>query len=438
VTTARERTTGGVSAEQVGAVSLGRSWLPTAFGSSLLAWEIPLVVAIVGRMPDGPSAMAALGAGLSVLVVVNSPALALAQLVVAELRGRGSRVLLRRAAATGAFGCAALAGLALLPGFPALLGLPPALRGDFRACLLSFATAPLAVALRRYLHGRLIHHDTTRPIAEATMARITLTVVAGLLLRWAGIPSAWLGGLALSCGAWVEAGYLAVTARRLDPAPPPGEPAGRVSLQHARITSIMLLNMSPALVTTIVIARSNEATASLVVWPVLYGLVSLGTVPLSDLDAVGAAFLRRAGRHSVLLRFTLVLAGVLLAVALLIALTPLARLYIVDFSNVPSGPADLGLRWMAVLAAAPPLWAIRGRLRALAIAGERTQALPRAAGVHLMTLLGLGALLPLSPLPGVACAALAIIGALTAEILLLQVMSGPAVTRPSSGVMRGV
>ena len=423
MTPASERPASSATAQRAEVLALARSWLPTAFGSSLLAWEIPLVVAIVARMAGGPVAMAAFGAGLSVLVIVNSPALALAPLVVSELRVHGTTALFRRALVTGGLGSAALAGLAALPIvstiFPALLGLPPDLRDAFRLCLLSFATAPLAVAVRRYLHGRLIAADTTRPIATATAVRIVLTVAAGLLLLWSGSPAAAVGGLALSCGAWAEAAALALAARRLDAPPRSGEPGPPILAQHLRITSSVLLNVGPSLVTTVVIARSADATASLIVWPAIYGLMSLGTIPLSDLDSVGAAFQRRGGRRTVLTRFTLVLGGTILALFLLLALTPLARLYVVDFSDVPPGPAGLGLRWMAVLALAPPLWAIRGRLRAVTIAEANTRTLPRAAAVHLVALLIIGALAPFSPLPGVACASLAIVAALIAEILAL-------------------
>ncbi|MEV8597864.1 hypothetical protein [Streptomyces sp. NPDC052012] len=410
-----------------GVVPLARSWLPTALGSSMLAWEIPLVVAVVGRMPGGAPAMAALGVGLSVLFVVNSPALALAPLVVAESARRGSGELLRRALATGALGCAVLLGLALVPGlstgFPALLGLPEDLRADFRLCLLAFASAPLAVAVRRHLHGRLIDSDLTRPIAVATGTRIGATVLAAVGLWQAGVPAAATGGLALSAGAWAESLCLGLSARRLEPVPAPSAPGGGILLQHARITSGVLLNMSPALVTTVVIARSDQAAASLIVWPALYGLLSLGTVPLSDLDAVGAAFLKRSGDPRVLRRFTALLAGALLAVSLLVVLTPLARLYVAGFSNVPAAPAELGLRWLALLTVAPPLWAVRGRLRALAIVRGATRALPRAAAVHLGVFLASGLLLPSASLPGVAGAALALVAALAAETLALRLMT---------------
>lgn len=412
-------------------LGLARSWLSTALGSSLLAWEIPLVVAIVGRMSHGPEAMAVLGAGLSVLVVVNSPALALAPLVVAEAHARGSVALSRQTVITGVAGSVVLAALAALPGvstaFPAVLGLPDQLRADFRLCLLSFATAPAAVALRRYLHGRLIAVGTTGAIATATLVRIAVTVVVGLAELRAGAPAAVVGGIALSCGAWAEAASLVQACRRA----PAGElgvtvtgapVTGRLLTQHARLTSVVLLTMGPSLVTTVVVAWSQRSSESLIVWPALYGLVSLGTVPLSDLDSVGAAFLRRGGPRSVLRRFVLLLSGGLLAGALLITAAPFARLFLEDFSSVPPEPADLGLQWAPLLALAPCLWALRGGLRAAAIAEGRTGTLPRAAAVHLAVLLAVGGVLPFTSLPGVGCATVALLTALLAEIAGLRVL----------------
>ncbi|HEY6795770.1 MAG TPA: hypothetical protein VI248_13915 [Kineosporiaceae bacterium] len=410
----------------VAVLRLARSWTPTALGSSLLAWEIPLVVAVVGRMAQGTQAMAALGAGLAVLVVVNSPALALAPLVVAEIHSRGPRALSRQAAITGVTGCAALVALAALPGvsaaFPAVLGLPTELRADFRLCLLAFATAPLAVAVRRRFHGRLIAANATGPIATATAVRIAVTVMAALVERWAAFPSAAVGGVALSCGAWAEAGLLVRGCRGVSETGPVslGPPGSGLVAQHARMTSVVLLNMSPALVTTVVIAWSHQASASLIVWPALYGLLSLGTVPLSDVDSVGAAFLRRGGPPPVLRRFVVLLGGGLLTIALLVALTPLARLYLENFSGVPREPAELGLRWCLPVVLAPTLWALRGRLRAVAIAGGSAGALPRAAAVHLAVLLGVGAALPFTTLPGVACASVAVVAALVGETVALQ------------------
>jgi hypothetical protein len=48
-----------------------RTWLPTAFGASVLVAEIPVVYAAAARSTDGARALAALGICLAVLVVVN-------------------------------------------------------------------------------------------------------------------------------------------------------------------------------------------------------------------------------------------------------------------------------------------------------------------------------------------------------------------------------
>lgn len=61
-----------------------RTWLPTAFGAWVLVAGIPVVYAAAARTTDG----AALGICVSVLVVVDTPALAPAHLVLAARRPR--------------------------------------------------------------------------------------------------------------------------------------------------------------------------------------------------------------------------------------------------------------------------------------------------------------------------------------------------------------
>lgn len=414
-----------------GILRLAGLWWPTALGSSLLAWEIPVVVAIIGRMADGAEAMAAFGAALSVLVVVNSPALALAPLVVAVSDSHGARALRRQSVLTGVAGGLALVGLALVPtlstAFPAVLGLPQNLWPGLRLCLLSLASAPLAVASRRLSHGLLIWSDNTSPIGAATAVRIVVTLVMGLTAAAVGLPAVVVGGLSLSAGAWAEALALAVVCRGqapdLRPSPAPAD--APLLNHHARLSLVALLNMAPALVTTMIIARSQDPSWSLIVWPALFGLVSLGTIPMSDLDSVGAAHLRHGGSWPALRRFALALAAALLAVMLLVAVTPLSRWYLEDFSSVPRGPAELGASWLAPLALAPSLWALRGARRAILLADGATHALPRAAGVHLVALVGTGTLLAGTALPGVACAGLAVVCALALETTGLRLMGGP-------------
>ena len=63
-------------------------WLSTGLGATALMAEIPVVIAAVARSADGGRALAALGIGLSIIVLVNSPALAVTELVVTTPEGQ--------------------------------------------------------------------------------------------------------------------------------------------------------------------------------------------------------------------------------------------------------------------------------------------------------------------------------------------------------------
>jgi hypothetical protein len=94
------------------------------------------------------------------------------------LQGRNDSVTRRLAhysAATGIVGTGLMAAAAAFPGWMLLMHLPAAVRGDLRICLLSFVSAPAAVAMRRFLHGRLIVAHRTRPIALVSWVRVMVT-----------------------------------------------------------------------------------------------------------------------------------------------------------------------------------------------------------------------------------------------------------------------
>jgi MFS-type transporter involved in bile tolerance (Atg22 family) len=97
-----------------------RVWLPTAFGASVLVAEIPVVYAAAARSTDGARALAALGICLAVLVVADTPGLALAPLVAVEAERRGLR---RYALAVGALGALALLLLGVVPPAAHVVGL---------------------------------------------------------------------------------------------------------------------------------------------------------------------------------------------------------------------------------------------------------------------------------------------------------------------------
>jgi hemerythrin superfamily protein len=412
-----------------------RTWLPTAFGASVLVAEIPVVYAAAARSADGARALAALGICLAVLVVVNTPALSLTPLVAVESDRRGLR---RYALAVGAAGGLVLLLLGAVP--PAahlvglLFGLDEALLRHVRDGLVALAPNALGVALRRELHGRLVHAGRTGPIVTATAVRIVGTgalafVAVGL---WPE-RGALAGGLALSAGAFLEAALLAARAR----APGgtgPLEPL-RLMRVHAHLSSTRLLAMAPMVITTVGIAHAHEAQASLVVWPALYELLMLFTSPATDWEVVCARALRRCPASRAARRVAAWLgAGFTFAFAVVV-FSGAGEVYFRSLVAVPDGPAALAVSWMPVLLVVPGLWVLRAHLHGIRMAAGETAVFVRAGVVHALVLAGTVTALGTTALPGVGAACLAVVAGLLADIGVTRcgpVGSGPAGYHPGS------
>lgn len=420
---------------------LFRVWLPTALGSSMLVVEIPVVYAAVTRTAHGGQALAALGICLSILVVVNTPALALTPLVVVEARRCSPRLLWRYSLAIG---CGAAAVLAVLGGVApvaavvtGVFGLDAALAVPVRWSLLALAPNALAVAMRRYLHGRFIQAERTGPITTATILRIIGTGV----LAWSAVAllpgqGAVAGALALSSGAFVEAAWLALALRRLARPPPPtsGGSIRAMVRRHAQLSVARLLNMVPQLITTVAIAHSTGSTAALIVWPALYELGALFFTPTMDFESVATTALRRDRHDQAPARLMWWLSGGFTLVFTLVLTTGIGAWFVRGFLDVPPEPAEMGLRWAPLLVAVPALWLVRGYLRARVMAMDATARLVLASAAHaaVLTVAALG--LSLTPMSGVAVACLAILAGLGADIILTgrgQAPSCPAPAMPA-------
>jgi hypothetical protein len=401
-------------------------WLPTALGTAMLVAELPLVSISASRSTEPGAALATLGIGMSVLVVVNAPALALAGLTVVATDAGDTR-LGRHALLVGLTGCAVLLVLATPPalaGLRTLLGIDHPLAAEVRGCLLSLAPNPLGVALRRRLHGRLIRAHHTRPIAWATLVRIAAS--AGLAwLAVAMLPEhgATAAGLALSAGAFTEALLLTPVVRRLPRATGTATGVGR---RHAQLTAPWLLNNLPALITTVGIAHAAQPADSLIVWPVTYNLATLFSSPLADWDTITAAEPDRGAVRAV----TWWLTAAFAALFTVVILSDVDTWFVTGLTAVPAEPAALGLTWLPLLLPMPMLWVLRGTLRGIVMTGTRRSALVLASTGHLLVLTTTVTALGQTTLPGVAVGALAVLAGLVTELLTLA--AGGRLHRPRS------
>jgi hypothetical protein len=399
-------------------------WLPTALGASMLVVEIPIVYAGAARSAGGAQVLAALGICVAMLVVVNSPALAITPLVVTEYGRRPLRDLWRYALLVGVVGMLALMVLSSFAPLTALVrlifGLGEAQLTDVRACLLGLAPNALGVAIRRYLHGRLITCGQTRPIATATVLRLAGTAA----LAWTGTAfspehGALIAGLALSVGAFTEATWLALTLRR----PPPPEtavagPHSGLLRRHRDLSLARLMGMAPMAITTVGVAHAAQAPASLVVWPVVYELAMLFSSPTSDWETVAAQALRADRGDRTPARLTGWLAVGFTAAFAAVLYTGLGEAYLRALLAIPDGPAELALSWAGWLLPLPSLWLARGYLRGILLAAATTGWLSTASIIHTAVLATAAAVLTLTGLPGIALGGLALTSGLLADLFL--------------------
>jgi hypothetical protein len=364
--------------------------------------------------------LVAIGIGMSLLIVVNTPALALTPLVAAERNRCDGRRLRRYTNAVGVVGTIGVLALAVPPGSSAVravFGLDSATGHAVSAFLAGLAPNSLGVALRRYQHGRLIHDHRTGPIVWATLVRLGSTCV----VAWAGtdvLPQHGLlvAGVALSIGAFLEAAVLAMSRSR--PAHPSG-PAGSkgevgttvrlLAVHHGHLSAARLLVMAPATITIIGVAHAEQAPESLIVWPVLIQLTALFTSPTTDWESVAATALRENRRNPAPRRLTTWLAAAISAMFVVTIVAGPADVFVRGLLAVPDRPADLGLDWVWLLAPLPGVWIARAYLRGAVMAGGATRWLSVASLVHTLALVGVLLVLAATALPGVACAAVALV-----------------------------
>jgi hypothetical protein len=412
--------------------ALFRLWLPTVFGASMLVVEIPLVAAAAARSADGGRALAAVGIGMSILVVVNSPALAITGLVATQGDRRTPAQLRRYTAAVGCLGTALLFALAVPPGsgvVRALFGLDPATAGAVSAFLAGLALNSLGVAVRRYQHGRLIRGGSTGPIVWATLVRLVATAA----IAWTGVAllperGPLIAGLALTVGAFLEAAALQIPASRR-PAVRPSQAldsdwAGLIA-RHGNLSAGRLLVMAPTVITTVGVAHATRAPESLIVWPVLIQFAALFTSPTTDWESVAATGLRADRRSRGPRRLTVWLAAAATALFGLALAGGLADVFVRDLLAVPDAAADLGMRWIWVLLPLPAIWLARAYFRGGVMASDATTWVSYAGVAHAIVLVGVLAVLVLTTLPGVACAAIA----LTAGVLTEAALTGFGMAR---------
>lgn len=373
-----------------------QGWWPLAASWLLMGLELPLLSAVVARLAEAKVHLAAYGGVVFPLaLLIESPVIMLLAASTALSRDRATYATLRRFVhAAGGLLTALHAALAFTPLYDLLIvpafSPPASVVEPARLGLQLMLPWTWAIAYRRFHQGVLIRFGHPRAVTVGTLVRLlslSAALAVGFLLKLPGIV---VGAGAVALAVSAEAVYVGLRVRPVLCALPAAVPTASPlrPLAFARfyaplvLTSLLQLAVQP--LGTAAIARMPRALDSLAAWPVVSGflflLISLGLA----YNEVVVAQLDRPGAPSVLRRFALTLAGGTTALLVLLAATPLARLWFVSISGLPHELARLaqtGL-WPALLR--PGLSALQSWYQGTIIHSGRTRGISEAVVIFLL------------------------------------------------------
>jgi len=410
------------SAERLTYSRIFRFWSPLATTWLLMAAEGPLLAALIARMEAPVPNLAAFGVAYAFALVAEAPVIMLMSAATALCRDAESYRRLRNFTLLLSGGVTLLLGTLVIPTvFDRIcvqwIGLPSEIAEPTWQALLWLLPWPGAIGLRRFYQGVLIADGRTRRVTVGTLARVISMAVSGFTLAAVGVlPGAAAGGLALAVGVVAEM----LVARRLTRPSikrllrlsGEGEPLDfrgitRFYLPLA-MTPFIALSVQP--VVTFFLGRGRFPIESLAVLPVLYGLTFIfRALGLSYQEAAIALVGRKLEHRREGGRFALVLGFFCVATLALIALTPLADLWLRGISGLEPDLADFARLPLMLMCLLPGMTVWITWQRSLLVLTKRTTPVSTATAVEALAILVLLALfIPRLDWPGITIAALAL------------------------------
>ncbi len=314
------------------------TWLPLALSWVIMTSELVITAAGLTRMADPEINLAAWGIVFALSVIIQAPAqtllpsataLASDAPAYARLRSYALRLLLTLTtlqlvlAATPAYGL-------VMRG----IGAPDGVTAVARLGLLLMAPYAFGTGFRRFQQGVLIRYGDARVVVFGSVIRLAcVALVLAAAALWGAVPGVVAAGAAVVTGVLAEAAYTQLRVVPILAGPLRRQPVGS-AMTFRRFASfvwpLVLMTVLTMLVQTFVsvaLARLPLALESLAVWPVVWGFLMLWQSPGMAYTEVVISLVRRPGAVRVLRRITYMAAAAMTALVVVVAATPLSRLW---------------------------------------------------------------------------------------------------------------
>ncbi len=376
-------------------------WLPLAATWLMMSLEGPFVSAVIARLAEPKSNLAAYGVAFSLALMVEAPIIMIMSASTALVRNQQSFLTMKRFVFWMNTLITALMVLMLIkPVFHLiagrLIGLPPHLEDlTWTGCLVMLPW-PAAIGYRRFYQGVLIRHDRTRFVAFGTVVRLlTMGSTALLLVLVTSLPGAVIGGIALAAGVMSEAVVSRMMASEviresLSSSDRHDNPLTMKKIWSfyypLALTTVLALGVRPLV--TFFMGQSSMALDSLAVFPVVHALTFLFIcLGLSFQEVVIALVGDSHDNYLPLRNFALILAVATSCGLGLITFTPLSDVWFMTVSGLSPELASFSNLPARLLTLIPALWVLLSFQRGILVNKARTGPITQGTVAQVLTIL---------------------------------------------------
>lgn len=404
-----------VADEPVTVRSVLALWWPLAASWLLMGFELPVVSAVMARLPEPTLSLAAYGAIVFPLaLIIESPIIMLLSASTALSKDAAAYRLMRRFVflAGGALTLVHVA-IAFTPLYDWLIGhvmgVPPVVAVHGRVGLQIMTPWTLSIAYRRFQQGVLIRNGYSRAIGVGTGVRLlTNVVVLSVAYATHAVSGIVAGASAVALGVVAEAVYAGLRVRpvlreHVWPAPAQDPPLTQQRFMRfympLMVTPVMMFFAMP--LTSAAMSRMPLAIESLAAWPVIMGLVFTLRSVCFGLNEVVVAMLERPGAAPALRAFTQRLALATSAALGLMAATPLGAVWFGRVSALAPNLVALALPGLWIAFLLPAITAFQSLYQGTLVHAHETRGVTEAIAIYLITVIvALAAGGRMSGLPG--------------------------------------
>lgn len=418
-----------------------KAWWPLAASWLFMSLEQPIVGAVIARLAEPTIHLAALGGVVFPLsLLIEAPIIMLLAASTALSKNQQAYFLIHRfMMRAGALLTLLHALIAFTPLYDlvvvGLLNPPMEVVEPARWGLMVMLPFTWSIAYRRFHQGLLIRHGRSLSVSVGTVIRLLAIFVGigvGLLFNAPGIV---VGTAGIAAGVLAEAAFIGWRVRPVVKTQLPvgeGTPLSWRAFYRfytpLALTSLLLLAVQP--LGSAALARMPQALDSLAAWPILSAFLFLFRSLGMAYNEVVVAALDERGALGSLRRFSHLLSLLMTGVLLLVALSPLSRLFFGTVMGLRPELAALASGGLLLTLAWPALTVYQTYYQGVIVYGGQTQHITQSVVISLLTsALLLVAGVVLGTLPGLYVATIAFVAGSAVQVVWLALCSKPMLQR---------